>query len=89
MAEIFCYCLMAILAIVTLYLFFATMYLVDMDKQTETQTMEVNEPELPCKSLTEDVREIWACCVACLVLLCEKLGVVKYNEDKKKWEVVK
>ena len=87
MAEIFCYCLMAILAIVTLYLFFATMYLVDMDKQTETQTMEVNEPELPCKSLADEAREIWACCVACIVLVLEKLGVIYYDNEKEwKWK---
>lgn len=87
MAKIFCYCLMALLGISIFALFMGATYLTEMDKQREVGK-EV-KPELPCKSLTEDVREIWACCVACLVLLCEKLGVVKYNEDKKKWEVVK
>ena len=88
MAKIFCYCLMALLGISIFALFMGATYLTEMDKQREVE-MEVDEPELPCKSLADEAREIWACCVACLVLLCEKLGVVKYNEDKKKWEVVK
>ena len=84
MAEIFCYFLIALLGIAIFVLFFSTMYLVEMDKQREVKK-EV-KVELPSKSFVEDIREIWACFVACFVFPAEKLGIVEYDENKKEWK---